>query len=133
MKTAKAIAGVVVLAVLFMLILRWYGDYRIAQTEQKSTQETTSTAGANDTTETAGSDDNAEAEKPSAPTGKSVIVLTDGLNFREEAGPSAKVIRGLKKGEKLTLVSEKPDWYEVQASDGVKGWISASPTYSRIQ
>lgn len=131
-KTAKAIAGVVVLVVLVLLVMRWYGDYRIGQTERHGAAvEGTSTPGGDDATKTPDSKDG--AEKPAKPNGKSVIVLTDGLNFRDQASPNAKVIRGLKKGEKLTLISEKPDWYEVQASDGVKGWISASATYSKVQ
>ena len=55
------------------------------------------------------------------------------LNFRKEPDKDAAVIRGLKKGEKLVLIEEQSGWYRVKTSKGTEGWITASPSYSKVE
>ncbi len=53
---------------------------------------------------------NATATAAPADTGKTVIVLVDGLNFRENPDATGVSIRGLKKGETFILVSQSGSW-----------------------
>lgn len=127
-RLAKGIAGVIVIVVLFSMVTRWWGTYR--QTVSANGRETTQTAppageggaGSSETTKKAGS-----TKKPTQ-----VVVLTDGLNFRDQASREGNKIRGLKKGEKLELIKTQGSWYYVEDRSGKRGWISASSSYSRV-
>lgn len=58
-----------------------------------------------------------------------VVVLdtpTGFLRVRESASPTAPQIAVVNPGEKLELVSEKSEWFEIRLSDGTVGWISSS-------
>ena len=59
-----------------------------------------------------------------------LIVSVDGLNFREQPDGQSKAIRGLSKGERVTLVATQGDWYKVEDSKGVIGYITSNPTYT---
>lgn len=61
-----------------------------------------------------------------------VLVLetpTGFLRVRESDSPNAAQIAVVSPGEKLELVSEKADWFQVKLSDGAIGWISS--TYAK--
>ena len=139
LKAIKAIAGGVVLLLLVVTVARWYGDYRISATDKVLDQVETPPQG--EGSEASKPEDETEKEQPEpsdekpaeTPEAKTVVVMTDGLNFRENPEKGSDVIRGLDKGEKLVLVEKKGDWYHVKDSDGNEGWISASPSYSKIQ
>ncbi len=60
-------------------------------------------------------------------------MLVDGLNLREEPSGTAKTLQGLDKGEKVVVVKQEGKWYEVKTAKGKTGWISASPSYSRLE
>lgn len=129
-KAARAVAGVIVLFLVVAVVSTWWGDYRDKTANGSGSKSATSTA-------EPGKEEpkNGEGTKPGAskPKPKTIIVLTDGLNFRERPSQGANAIRGLDKGEKLTLIKKEGDWYNVQDAKGIKGWISASPTYTKIQ
>jgi uncharacterized protein YgiM (DUF1202 family) len=140
LKAIKAIVGGAVLLLLLVTVVRWYGDFRISSTE-KVLEETTSTPTGENTEATNPETPTSEEEVPADTTGdqetpvetKTVVVLTDGLNFRKEPKKGSDVIRGLDKGEKLVLVKSQSGWYQVKDGAGVTGWISASPSYTRLQ
>lgn len=130
-KILKGVAGVLVLLVLFSTVNRWWGEYR-SSTAESATGTATSTA------PPAGESEEEPAEEPagegtSEPATKTVVVLTEGLNFRVDPSRDAKVIRGLGKGEELTLLKTDKGWHQVQTKDGTKGWISADSTYSEVR
>jgi uncharacterized protein YgiM (DUF1202 family) len=130
-KILKGVAGVIVLLVLFSTINRWWGEYRSATTES-AIGTTTSTA------PPAGEGEKEPVEEPagegeSKPATKTVVVLTEGLNFRVDPSRDAKVIRGLGKGEEVTLLKTENGWHQVQTEDGTRGWISADSTYSEVR
>lgn len=55
-----------------------------------------------------------------------------GVNFRKGPSTSSSVIRMLKKGEKLTLVSKySSSFWKVKDSNGVTGYISSSSKYTK--
>lgn|GEM_PF-6692903 len=148
LNTAKAAAGIVIMAVVLIVVIGWYGDYKIgqAQLKQKNAANQTAETGQEDsntsTDESAQqsnpgdeqpADESADAGDNPSDTGKTVIVLAEGLSLREAAQRNAKVIKRLKKGDELSLISEKSGWYEVDAGGGVKGWVTAGSQYSAIQ
>jgi hypothetical protein len=65
--------------------------------------------------------------------GRTIVVLVDGVNFRERPSGSAKIISALRGGTKLTLVEEQSGWYRATTSDGVSGWLTSSSQYVKRQ
>ena len=57
------------------------------------------------------------------------VVKIDGVNFRTKPSSSAKLIRGLKKGEKVTVLLKDGQWYKVKDSKGKTGWVTANGDY----
>lgn len=117
----KGALGVIVVVVLLVTVTNWWGDYKREAARQPE-KITTSTV---ESTKTSG------ASKSSSAT--VVVVLIDGLNFRKKPASDAATIRGLKKGEKLTLVSKAADWYQVKDSKGTVGYVAAKPQYVRVE
>ena len=119
-RLVKGILGVIVVVILFITVSNWWGDYKREAARQPgkvstSTVESTKTSGASN-----------------ASTASVVVVLIDGLNFRKKPAADAATIRGLKKSEKLTLVSTTADWYQVKDSKGTVGYVAAKPQYVRV-
>ncbi|MEA2238085.1 MAG: N-acetylmuramoyl-L-alanine amidase [Thermoanaerobaculia bacterium] len=54
-----------------------------------------------------------------------VRVNVSTLNVRSEASGSAEVIGRVRRGERLTLISESGDWLRVRLNDGTTGFVSA--------
>jgi SH3-like domain-containing protein len=118
-KVIRALVGLTVLVILLAMVNGWWADYKNA-TPKSGSAEATSTAVA---TETA----------PSAATGRTVLVLTDGLNFREKPDATGASIRGLKKGETFVLVSQSGGWLKLSDASGQIGWVNNNPQYVRIE
>jgi hypothetical protein len=116
-KVLRAIAGVIVLLILVVVVNGWWGDYKKAS-PKKGSAETTATA--------------PPADAPAA-TGPTVLILVDGLNFREQPDATGANIRGLKKGETFILVSKTGSWLELQDASGQNGWVNNNPQYVRIE
>lgn len=122
----RAVAAVVVLALVAMFVLSYWGHYREATGPSR---ETTATAGSS---EKSTSDDPGEAGEGAAKT-QSVLVLTDGLNFRETPEKDGELIRGLKKGDTLTYLKTDGDWFNVRAADGTEGFVTSSEKYTQLK
>jgi uncharacterized protein YgiM (DUF1202 family) len=138
LKAIKAIVGGVVLLLVLITVARWYGDYRISSTDNVLEEAAGSAQGEGSaetepTGETAADAGSTDSGTAAADNQKTVVILIDGLNFREAPKKDGKVIRGLDKGEKLILIEEKAGWYHVKTSKGTEGWITASPSYSEVQ
>ena len=61
------------------------------------------------------------------------IARIDGVNFRTSPAFNAKLIRGLKKNERVTILSKEGQWYQIKDSKGKIGWVSASGDYVILQ
>jgi len=117
----KAIVGLVIVVVLLITVMNWWGDYRKAASELAS-QPATSTP------------DASSKDATGTPvTQGTAVVLIEGLNFRKAPDITSVTIRGLKKGEKLVVVASKPDWYQVKDSKNTVGWIAAKPQYVKVE
>jgi len=117
----KATAGLLVVLILLVTVMNWWGDYRKAASGAAS-QATTGTA-----------DAPSKAATGTAATQGTAVVLIEGLNFRKAPDTGSATIRGLKKGEKLVVVGSKPDWYQVKDAKKTVGWIAAKSQYVRIE
>ncbi len=84
------------------------------------------TSGNSGGTSNSGSSENSGSSTNSGTTGKTLTVVGSSVNIRSGAGTSYSVVAGAKKGQTLTCIGESGDWYQVQLSDGTKGWVSSS-------
>ena len=53
-----------------------------------------------------------------------------GVNFRTQPSTSSKVIRMLKRGEDIHVISKNGNWLKIETKDGKTGYISASSKYT---
>ena len=67
------------------------------------------------------------------PTGKTIVVLVDGVNFRQRPSGSSGIITTLTKGAKLTLIEQEGDWFHASTDSGVRGWLTSSSQYVERQ
>lgn len=121
-KVVRGAVGVIVVVVLFIVVLNWWGDFRSSKGSAPA-GEATSTA----TSASKGTSGSSKTAKSS-----SVVVMIDGLNFRVSPSADAKTIRGLAKGDKLRLVAKKGTWYQVKDAKGAVGWVTADSQYTRL-
>jgi SH3-like domain-containing protein len=117
-KVVRALAGLIVLLFLVVTVNGWWTEYKKA-TPPRASIETSATA-------------DATATAAPADTGKTVVVLTDGLNFRENPDATGASIRGLKKGETFILVAQNATWLQVKDPAGKVGWVNNNPQYIKI-
>lgn len=118
-KVIRALAGLIVLLILVVTVNGWWSDYKKA-TPKRDSAEATATPAA------------AEAIAPVAASG-TVLILVDGLNFREKPDATGTSIRGLKKGERFVVVSKTGSWLELKDPSGKVGWVNNNPQYLRIE
>jgi TonB family protein len=64
-------------------------------------------------------------EPPPPPPAVTVRVTGSTLNVRGGPSAGAAVVGKVRKGERLTLLEERPDWYRVQLPSGSEGWVSS--------
>lgn len=117
-KVARALAGLAVLLILVVTVNGWWADYKKSALSRSSVEASATV----DATNTAAPTD----------TGKTVLVLVDGLNFRKDPDATGATIRGLKKGEKFILVAESGSWLQIKDASGRTGWVNNNPQYIRI-
>jgi uncharacterized protein YgiM (DUF1202 family) len=120
----KAIVGLLVLFVLLYTVSNWWQEYRSEAAKPRP-------AAGSKVGE--GSGQKSEQAPEAVKAGTTVVVLVDGLNLREEPSSSAKAVQGLEKGEKVVVIKQDGEWYEVKTDKGKTGWISSSPSYSRVE
>jgi SH3 domain-containing protein len=63
-----------------------------------------------------------------------VVTLVIGVpyaNLRERGDPSARIIKVLPKGTRLTVLGRANQWYMVRLDDGTQGWVAESVTSPR--
>lgn len=116
-KILRAVIGLIVVFAIAMVAYNMYSDYRSAPRPASSG---TTTASAPASVVTSGT----------AMVGTARI---DGVNFRVNPASNAKLIRGLKKGEKFTIIAKDGQWYKVKDSKGTLGWVTANTDYVAVQ
>ena len=138
-KAIKAAVGIVLLVVVIMVVLNYWGTYRASKDASAEPVETTTsvetTASAEDTASPEGGEGDAEPA-PAAdaePSQGTVVVLIDGLNFRTAASKNSDLIAGLDKDTKLAYLGTEDGWYKVRTSDGKTGYVSSSAQYTELQ
>jgi uncharacterized protein YgiM (DUF1202 family) len=139
MRILRAVSALTVLLVILLVVSGWWQDYREAVPGGRgvvSEPTTASAEPASDTDDEDSDDGDSKDDKDKADAnadGPEVEVLIEGLNFRESPSPDGKRIRGLKKGDKLTLIKTESGWHQVRASNGDEGWVSGNPQYTKIE
>jgi SH3-like domain-containing protein len=112
-RALKAIAGIAILVVLVVIVNSWMGQYRIAA--QRVAKEATSTVEATST---------ATATSTPTPVAQVVpLLVARDVPLRTAPASKAKVVRMLKKGEKLTVVSSQLPWIRVRDGAGRSGYV----------
>ena len=134
-RTAKAVVGVIAVVVVAGIVMNWVGDYRAASSGRDGTAATTPSAQATSTAGSTGkpagtSKPTPRTTKPAATT-QVLLVKVDGLNFRSKPSDQSKAMRGLSKGERVVVISSEGNWYKVEDSKGVVGYITSNPTYTQ--
>lgn len=119
-RVARAIIGIVVVIGLGMVVKNWYDDFRSASRSAAPSQAKSA------------------ATTSSAPATGTVtlgigVAKIEGVNFRVKPATSAKLIRGLKKGEKVTVILKDGQWYQVKDSKGKTGWVTSNSDYVALQ
>ncbi|MGV8082580.1 MAG: SH3 domain-containing protein [Coriobacteriia bacterium] len=130
-KVARALLGLVVLGALIWVVYSWWGDYRNASASGSGGSGSTTTTESVPATNTSTPTEQETSEQTSSLG--TILILADGLNFREQPTTTAASLRKLSKGENLTLLEDKGSWLQVQDSTGMKGWIANSPQYVKIE
>ncbi len=127
-KAIRGVAAVIFLFVVLMLVMNYWGDYRSTKRGNGDSQETTSSAEATGT-----ADDGSGETGGDAAEARTVLVLTDGLKFREKASRDAKMIGQLNEGDRLDYLGTEDGWYKVRAQDGTEGFVSTNDQYSKLE
>lgn len=129
MKWVRGLVALVVLVSIALVVRGWWTEYKAAP---RPSQETTQTAEPVDTVDEPQEEpDAAPAEEPAKPV--VLIVRTDGLNFRVKPDSTSEAIRGLEKGETLTVITKEGDWYQVKTEKDETGWITDNPSYTKAE
>ena len=118
----------VALAATLSAMLALHGGWAAGALAQDDTESTDDVTLQDETTE----DTPAQEETSAAATfaeGDEVVVDTDGLNLREDAGLDADVIVVLGQGEALTIdgagqTADGSTWYPVLTGDELEGWVA---------
>ncbi len=114
-------------------------DVTEPEEETTTTEATTTTTTASTTTTTQSSTASESASTTTTTTTTTVrdddndgfprsgVVTTQRLRLNVRSGPGTgyKVIGKLDKGDKVTVVSEKDGWYEIELSGGKTGWCTS--------
>jgi len=61
---------------------------------------------------------------PPMGTEKIVTVTWTSANIRSDAGDNYPVVTTVKQGDKLTVIGESGEWFNVRLENGQEGWIS---------
>ncbi len=113
-KIVRATAGVIVVVVLGFVVMNMWNDYKVAAKNMPSAP--AATPGSPSTV-------------PSSTVSGAGVVKMSGVNFRTKPSSSAKLIRGLKEGEKVTILLKDGQWYKIEDSKGKTGWVTATGGY----
>jgi uncharacterized protein YgiM (DUF1202 family) len=119
-RLVKAVLGIIMVLIVASVVYNWWGDYKSA-----------SVAAVGATTQTVNPDGSQIATGTSGTTYG--IIRIDGVNFRQSPATNAKLIHGLKKGDKVLVLAKEGQWYKVKDTKGKTGWVTASTDYVALR
>jgi N-acetylmuramoyl-L-alanine amidase len=64
-------------------------------------------------------------ERHSSAKSDIIQISVDNANVRSEPAMTASVIGSTKRNEQFQVLKEKYDWYQIQLTDGKKGWVAS--------
>jgi len=132
MKLVRVILALVALAFLLLTVRGWWTEYESASQGTGSTAVPAETSATPEPTPVTPAPEVTLPQEPVEDV-QVLVVLTDGLNFREGPDNDSIAIRGLDKGEKVTVVKKDDGWYQVTTDQGETGWITDNPSYTRTE
>ena len=119
-KLVKAALGIIMVLIVASVVYNWWGDYRSASLAAVvSTAQTVKPTGSQIATSAAGTTYG--------------VIRIDGVNFRVSPASNAKLIRGLKRGDRVVVLDKQGQWYKVKDNKGKTGWVTASSDYVALQ
>jgi uncharacterized protein YgiM (DUF1202 family) len=130
---ARGAAALVALAIVAVMVFGWWGDYRAATGGGGGAGEETSTVEPTATTDPAAPVPEEPADGGPAATGRTVVVLVEGLNFRTGPSRDTALIKGLARGVQLEHLGTAGGWHHVKDSEGAVGYVSASEQYTELK
>jgi uncharacterized protein YgiM (DUF1202 family) len=117
-KVLRAALGIAIVVAVGLVVMHFWDEFKSAPVSSPATSAATS----------------GEPSTPSTATVTGVAVIKiDGVNFRTQPASNAKLIRGLKKDEKVTVLLKDGQWYKVKDSKGTTGWVTANGDYVVLQ
>jgi hypothetical protein len=117
-KIIRGVLGVVGVLIIAGVVYNWYGDFKTAPKVPAA--------------EPVAANVGQPASVTTTVTGVGIAKI-EGVNFRAKPAFNAKVIRALKKNEKVTVLAKEGQWYQVRDSKGTVGWVSATGNYVILQ
>lgn len=61
------------------------------------------------------------------------VTLVAGVHLRESPAIDSKTIASLPKDTVLTILSQKPSWFQVKDGNGRQGWVKASESLIKVE
>jgi len=86
----------------------------------------------NTSTNSSSSSNNTSNSSVTAPNTLGTATIQKGVSFRTGPSTSYKRMRYLQAGEQVTVLSKSGSWYNVQDSNGTKGYVSSSSSYIKL-
>jgi uncharacterized protein YgiM (DUF1202 family) len=130
---ARGAVALVALVIVIMMVVGWWGDFRAATGGEEGAGEETSTVEPTVTPDPDASAQEEPADGGPVATGKTVVVLVEGLNFRTGPSRDTSLITGLARGTQLEHLGTAGGWHHVKDADGRIGYVSASEQYSELK
>jgi uncharacterized protein YgiM (DUF1202 family) len=126
----------VLLAIVLLIVVNIFGQYRTAQSQADRAAPASSgvrveSAPSTGSKATSSATDTKQATATNAPKVPVVVVIMDGVNFRESANNSSAVIEALNQGARLTWLATEGRWYKARDAKGRMGYVSANPTLTQ--
>lgn len=72
----------------------------------------------------------AQPKPAPGPVPNTVLVTGETVNIRQKGALDAPVLAKVYRGERLAVLQQQGDWYQVQLSNGLTGWVAAWLTES---
>ena len=79
-------------------------------------------------------------DAPTLPdSGREVLVTGDVVNIRKEPSTQSARVTQVKKGDKLEIIGQEGEWYEINTKNGQRGWVAGwlvsfnTPSNTRTQ
>jgi uncharacterized protein YgiM (DUF1202 family) len=122
----------ILLVILLLVIMNFFAQYQTAQkTAQRAAASESARVDPGPATPSNTASSTTSSKAPAAPKAPTVLVIMDGVNFRQSPTNGSTIIEALKQGATLTWVATEGNWYKARDGKGRTGFISANPTLTQ--